>query len=261
MGLVPALLVGAGVGFIGSLVGAGGGFLLMPILLLVFGLPPDRAAAISLVTVAAASLAGTITHMREGRADLPAGLTLGAFVIPGALLGARLATVVPAGAFAVAFGGLLAALGAWMAVGGPARSRVAAVAGPGVRLYAAEPHGLGLSALGPLCAGMTGIGVVASLFGLGGGVLMVPLLTTAGRVEIHRAGAMAQLIMFCSATAGLVAFVAAGRVDWSLALVFAAGALVGAPLGAAASGRVPARRLQQLMGLCLLVSGGRLLFR
>jgi uncharacterized protein len=255
---MPSVLVGAAVGFIGALVGAGGGFLLMPVLLMVYRLPPAQAAAVSLVTVTAAALSGTLAHARRGRVDIPGGLTLAAFAIPGALVGVRFAAVIPAGLFTTGFGALLAALGLWMLVGGPSHMR----SGPvviGVHL-SANRRRLGMNTLAPLSAGMVVIGGLASLFGIGGGPLMVPLLAVGGRLPVHRAAATAQLVIFLSSLAGLAGYVAVGRVNWALAALFSAGALAGAPLGAAASGRLPGGRLLQLLGFCLLLTGGRLLF-
>jgi uncharacterized protein len=243
------MLIGALIGFAGAVVGAGGGFLLMPVLLTVYGLSPARASGVSLVMVTASALAATAAYVRQRRIDYRAGLGLALFAIPGSVAGARLAGVVPAGLFAAGFGLLLALVGLWLALGsGPAPDLAPGTAGPRSRPLA-------------LHAGATLAGGLAALFGIGGGPLMVPLLTIAGRVPVHAATATAQLVILLSSAAGVAGYVAVGGIDWRLAGALSAGALIGAPLGALASPRVPARRLLQLLGACLVVVGARLLLK
>lgn len=260
MGDVP-VLVGAVVGFVGALVGAGGGFLLMPVLLLAYGLPPAKAAAISLVTVTAAALSGTLAHASRGHVDFGGGLALAGFAIPGALAGAAMGARAGHRAFTLAFGLLLGALGLVMALGtAPRTSPPPAAAGRGRWRYAHGGGGdrIGMNTLAPVSAGMVLIGGLASLFGIGGGPLIVPLLTFAGGVEVHVAAATAQFVILLSSLAGLAAYLSTGGVDWRLAAGLAAGALLAAPLGAAASERLPAARLLQLLGFCLLAAAARL---
>jgi uncharacterized membrane protein YfcA len=90
--------------------------------------------------------------------------------------------------------------------------------------------------------------------------MLVPLLAFGNGMEIHRAAATAQLIILLSSLAAVVGYGAQRGVAWGPAAALAAGAVLGAPLGAAAALRVPGRRLLQILGICLLLVGIRLVF-
>lgn len=81
--------VGAVVGFLSGLLANGGGFLLIPAYLLLLRMEPRRAAATSLVSVALLALPGTWVHWRLGHIDPVLMVQLGAGVLPGAWVGAR----------------------------------------------------------------------------------------------------------------------------------------------------------------------------
>jgi uncharacterized membrane protein YfcA len=85
------VLLGIGVGGVGTLVGAGGGFLLTPVLLLVYPHDSPRTiTAISLAAVWANSTSGTLAYARQRRIDLRNGVVFGIATLPGAVGGALL---------------------------------------------------------------------------------------------------------------------------------------------------------------------------
>ena len=90
--LVEALTlvtVGALVGALGTLIGAGGGFLLVPLLLLVYHLPPPDAVGTSLAVVFLNAVSGTLAYLRQRRVDLGLGVRFAAATLPGAIGGAN----------------------------------------------------------------------------------------------------------------------------------------------------------------------------
>lgn len=105
---------GAAVGFVTSLVGAGGGFLIVPALVLLAGLPMASAVSTSLVVIAVQSAAGLAG--RAGSVELPWGLVAAvtAAAVVGALLGARFVGVVPEAALRRGFGFLVLAMGVFV---------------------------------------------------------------------------------------------------------------------------------------------------
>lgn len=126
-------LLGVAVGTVGALAGVGGGFLVVPVLLLAFHLPPAVAAGTSLVMVAANALAGSLLHGRRGLLDWRGGLFLTATAYPGTLLGAHFGSRLRSEHFTLAFGLLLVAMAAVMAAqhAGLLRRRPAALAAEG----------------------------------------------------------------------------------------------------------------------------------
>ena len=113
-GLVVAYAVG--VGFFTGLLANGGGFLLVPVFVLVLGLSMQRAAGTSLVVVAALSIPTLATHWALGHIDWPVAFAFAAGAIPGALIGSRLALRVQSSALRTAFGLLLVAFAGYFAV-------------------------------------------------------------------------------------------------------------------------------------------------
>lgn len=111
----PVILVGgAGVGLLTGVLGVGGGFLIVPVLVMLVGLPMYQAVGTSLLIIAANSAAGLLGHLHSGLLD--AGLTL-VFVaagLGGTFLGARLASRLPAGRLKLAFAVFVLALAGFL---------------------------------------------------------------------------------------------------------------------------------------------------
>jgi uncharacterized membrane protein YfcA len=256
------MLLGFVVGLIGAMVGSGGGFLVMPVLLLVGRMPPFQAAAVSLVMVTASATSGTLTFARQRQVDWQTGLLLAGVAVPGALLGARLSAHLPVTAFAPLFGLVVAGVGIGLALS-PRIAVLQANSKEGWNRSLTTRHGqtyrYGVR-VGRISLGMGLIGCLSALLGIGGGPLMVPLLVFAGSMPVHIAIATAQPIILLASVAGVIGYVSGGAVNWPIAVALSFGALVGAPLGAAISPFLPARRLLQLLGIGLLGVGIRLMF-
>lgn len=108
---VPVLthaLLGVAVGTASALLGIGGGVVIVPALVLLFGYSQHLAEGTSLAIIVPTALLGAATHTRRGYTEWPLGLKLGAGAFLGALLGAELALALPSGSLARAFGALLA---------------------------------------------------------------------------------------------------------------------------------------------------------
>ncbi len=102
-------------------------------------------------------------------------------------------------------------------------------------------------------------GFVSGLTGIGGGTVMVPLLTGFLRVPQHRAHATSLVIVIFAAAAALTLYVSRGDVDWAMAAAVAGGGIVGGQLGARAMHRVPELKLRAVFAVFLLAVGVRLL--
>ena len=110
-GVARVALLGLGAGLYSGFLGLGGGFLLVPLLYRVYGLPLKRAIGTSLVAVALFAVPGSITHWALGHVDVPLALALTVGVVPGAVLGARLNAVARDRTIRLAFAGFLLVVG------------------------------------------------------------------------------------------------------------------------------------------------------
>jgi uncharacterized protein len=104
-------------------------------------------------------------------------------------------------------------------------------------------------------------GLLAGLFGVGGGIVMVPLLVIACGFPQHRAHAMSLAGIVPIAAVGAAAFALQGQVDAGIAGLLAAGSLVGAPLGAMILDRTPEARLRIAFGVLVLAVSVSLVLR
>lgn len=264
--LVP---LGAAVGAYGTLVGAGGGFLLVPVLLLLY--PDEDPAAITSISLAVVffnALSGTAAYARLRRIDYRSGLAFAVAGLPGAVTGALAVHLIPRDLFNLLFGIVLLSLAAytWWSVGRamtmrePLRGRgVVTRVMPGnaegetYRYSFNLWHGAAFSA---------GIGFISSLLGIGGGVIQVPVMVTILRFPVHVAVATSQLVLAFMAGEGSAVHLAAGELGgdnlWR-ALLVAAGAIPGAQLGARVAQRLRGSMIARLLVLALVVIGLRLI--
>jgi uncharacterized membrane protein YfcA len=102
-------------------------------------------------------------------------------------------------------------------------------------------------------------GLLAGFFGVGGGIIMVPLLVWLLRFDQHTAHATSLAAIFIIAISGAVSFAVSGQVNVRLALALGAGGVVGSTLGAHTLHRLSEKSLKMAFALVLLVAGVRLL--
>src|SRR5450755_1432776 len=113
--IIELIITGFLIGIFGTLIGAGGGFILVPILILSYPeLSPETMTAISIVIVAANAISGSIAYARSGRIDYKAGLLFAFFTIPGSILGVLSTKFIPRHIFNILFGFLLIALSIYL---------------------------------------------------------------------------------------------------------------------------------------------------
>lgn len=254
---VTLLFLGFLVGGYGTLIGAGGGFLLVPLLLYLY--PADSPATltgISLAVVALNALSGTAAYARARRIHYRVGLALCAASIPGVIVGVALNRDLRRGTFDLLFGVillLLALLLLWKPSAGD-REPITAQAGGGP--WSFNRAGL---ALGVFIS--FGIGLVSGLLGIGGGPLEVAMLSRVLGFRMHVATATSQFMVLLSALGGVGSHAFDGNFppDLTRLASLGIGALVGAQAGAAASQWVTGEGLIRLLAVALSSVGLRLI--
>lgn len=246
--LARDLLVGIGVGAFSGALGVGGGILLVPFLVLVLHIAQKRAQATSLVMVAIASTAGTMTYaLAESVAWLPAlWLTLGG--LAGALIGSWVVQRTADHRLQVAFGVLLAI----------ASIRLLFPTESGVTSSEALVDVSGTTALAFIFIGIA-MGVLSALFGIGGGILLIPVLVTVFDFGQQFAAGTSLAVMAPIALFGALRLTRPGFTDWKLGIRFGIGSVLGATLGALAALAAPGEVLRWIFAIVLLIVAIRMI--
>jgi uncharacterized membrane protein YfcA len=264
------LLIGGGVvaGLFGSLLGLGGGILIVPLLTLVFGLPLLTAVGVSLVCIIVTSGASAGVYLERHVANLRLGMTFELFTATGALAGGLVAFLLPERVLELLFAGLLVYCAVTMARRGrvvvPAEdplvhapesgsraSFVASLSGPGYQV-----RHLGFGAIGSL-----GAGVISALLGVGGGLVKVPVMHVVLGVPLRVATATSNLMIGITASASAIIYLFRGGIDPYVASPMAVGVFVGASIGSRVAHRIDLRVLRGLFIAILLYTALQMLLR
>ena len=104
-----------------------------------------------------------------------------------------------------------------------------------------------------------GAGLVSGLFGVGGGIIIVPGLVLLMGFDQHRASGTSMATIIASASAAIVPFARDGAVDWRAAALIAIGAVAGAAIGARILHRIPDMMLRRSFAVLLLITATRML--
>lgn len=265
--LIP---LGFGIGVYGTIVGAGGGFVLVPVLLLIYPNDSQREiTSLSLAVVFLTSVSGSLAHARRRLIDYRSAFTFVLVAVPASFAGAYAVQYLPRSMFDVTFGGLLIGMSLFVAFGmsggsttmrRPVRGRRAVVTrkmnrGDGTVSQYSYDLRQALS--------FTGItGFVATMFGVGGGIMQVPVMVTILRIPLDIAVATSQFMLIFMATAGLSIHALAGvfeTAEVARAGLLGAGAIAGAQVGARLSIRLSGAAVSRLLSGGLIVIGGRLI--
>jgi uncharacterized protein len=245
------ILVGAGalVGFLSGLLGVGGGFLLTPILMLV-GIPPTVAAASDSCQIVAASSSGVSAHFRLGNVDFKMGITLLAGGLIGAGIGVQLIKVLRTlgnadSLITLTYIVVLGLVGGFMFVGslknlrrGPMESKahrktskVGLLQRLPLQVYFQRSN-VRHSLLVPFSLCIL-VGILASIMGVGGAFMMVPMMVYLLGMPAHVAvGTSLFQTLFTCAGVTYMQSATNHTVDLELALLLAAGSTLGAQAGA-----------------------------
>jgi uncharacterized membrane protein YfcA len=218
----------------GSVVGLGGGFVMVPILRVAFGIVPTIASATSLFLVFFNTAAASVGFLRDKRVDLSLATYLAIGAVPGSILGVSAVHRVTIAEFDTIYGVLLVVL---------------AIATLRRRGIASRPAGEKTFLHSPWAAIPAGLvmGVASSLFGVGGGIIVVPLMLIAARMPPHIAAATSSFVILLSAPVGIVTHVIAGDADWLLVAPLALGGLVGGSVGPTIARRISSPQLINLL--------------
>jgi uncharacterized membrane protein YfcA len=237
----------------GSMVGLGGGFILVPALRLFFGLGPAEAAGTSLVLVVANSGSGAFTYLLQRRVHVKIGLLIAVGGLPGGIIGAIVSQHISARLFDWILALILVAVAADMAWNAESRIRG--------KPEQEDVHSIkGMSYRAAVALGFV-IGIFSSLFGIGGGVVLVPTLLYFSELPMHAISATSHFGIFVTSPVGLVAHALQHDINLGDVVPLVAGGLLGGPIGARLSLRLKSPQLLVAVAAALLIVAVSLVWR
>jgi uncharacterized membrane protein YfcA len=265
--LLGLAALGFAVGTYGTIIGLGGGFILVPVLLFLYpDYDPEHLTAISLLVVWANTTSGSIAYARQRRIDYVTGLIFAASSAPGVVVGVFLVDVLPKRAFTILFSLLLLGL-AWLALRGPPRGIRPPLSGRGVLVRTVVlPEGTyryGYRLWQGIVLSM-GVGLVSSLFGIGGGAIHVPAMISVLHFPVPFAVATSHFTLAFMSGGATIVHLLNGTLKGSQlvkGVALAVGAVPGAQLGAWIAHRTRPRTIIKLLVAGLLLLSFRLFLK
>ena len=259
------VVIGLLASFLGSIVGLGGGFIAIPTLRLVFHLSPALTAGTSLFLVTANVASASFTFLRQGRVDRRLGLLMGVLGIPGSIIGALVLKHLTVRGFDIAYAVILIIFAVDLfrrGTGSGQPNHTPHLPWGKTRIFHDRVSGEDFvyEESMPLAA-TAGVatGFLSSFFGIGGGILVVPLLLRGFLMPPHIVSATSHFVILLSSPFGLISHGLSGDIDWLYAIPLAIGGLVGAQFGAETARRISSPMLVRTLAVVLLIAATSLI--
>jgi uncharacterized membrane protein YfcA len=270
MNIVEAFLVlilGFVIGVPSSMVGLGGGFIAVPVLILFFQVPAKNAIAVSLVAICGTTFSSTLGYIRQRRVDYKLGLFYDILDVPAIVLGAYVTTLLPQNVLAGICGIFIIFISTVLI-----RNKRKSFSGENPKAIDAsmewtrngidsDGHAFTYTLRSPplaLASSFLG-GLITGLFGLGGGITDVSTMILLG-VPVHIAVATSEFAMAITNGAGVVAHGLLNNVLIEYALPITIGTVIGAQVGCLLAKRVKGKALRKILSLIAILAGLRLIY-
>ena len=245
-------------GAFGSMVGVGGGVLIVPALTLFLDVPIHNAIAASLVAVVATSTTGSVAYVRQELSNVRLGVTMETALTLGGLTGGLVGAMLGKEALSAVFGGVMVAVSVYMGLRRKAPTPMLA-AGAGLGRLGASYYDRSLDCevryqVRRLPLGMfVGLvaGSVSGLLGVGGGFLTVPTMRLGMGVPMRAAMSTSNLMLGVTACAGATVYFARGMVDPVIAVPVVLGVTAGAFLGSRLAPKIRSSALAIVLAVVL----------
>lgn len=242
---IQGILTGIVAGFICGLFGMGGGSLMVPAIVYVFRLPIKQAIGTSLFVIVFSAISALINYIRHKKVSYK----LAFFVIPGGILGALLGSFFTSRISDVLVKYIF----------------VVVIAGLGIRMFFQKENSdfyknENFNKVKAVAIGFLA-GFISGVCGVGGAVLIIPLLYIFLKVPMHTCIGTAVIAIFFNALSGVTGYIVRGFVNFHIGLTLAVGSTVAAPFGAKISIRTDREKLRKIFAVVLVLSGISVLFK
>ncbi|MCE9651793.1 MAG: sulfite exporter TauE/SafE family protein [Nitrosarchaeum sp.] len=231
-------------GILGSMIGLGGGIIVVPVLTF-FGFSPTLAASNSLFAAFSNAIGSTVSYSRQKRIEYSLGLKLGLLSIPGTVVGAYLSSDVTPAIFKILFGLVLISSAIYIYL----RKKIET-----------KEKNLTKQMFVFVVAASFFAGIISSFFGVGGGIIFVPLMVVGIGMTMKKAAPTSQFILLFASLSGIIVHSVLGHPDFIQAGLLSVGAFGGGIVGARLSLDIKERYLQILVSTIIIIAAIKLFF-
>lgn len=263
------VIIGLAAGTLGSLMGLGGGIIVVPslmvlsgYLLILEGITPQIAVGTSLLIMIFTGLSSTITYMKQKKIDYKSGIIFLCGSIPGALFGVYLNKDIEVEPFLIFFGLFIIFVSFLLMV--RKYLKPIQIGTKGIKRTVVDVDGTEVTyGYHPVLALTIAfiVGMFSGLFGIGGGSLMVPAMILMFGFPAHIAVATSMFMIFFSSTVSSISHIMLGNVNWLYALALVPGAWFGGIIGATINQRLKSETLVTILRIFLIIIGLRLIWQ
>lgn len=239
--LFLTFVIGIAAGIVGSLLGLGGGIIISPILTLTGSLP-SQVASTSLLAVASTGASSTLSYSIKKKIRYSIGIKIAAFAVPFSVIGALVSSSLNPDEFKLYFAILLISTSLYLLVRKPINENRRNQENRGRLISNTLLYG-----------GSSAAGLISSLFGIGGGIIFVPLLFAVKRLSMQQSVATSQLSILITSVAGILTHSVLFQQDYVFAGSIALGALIGAQVGSFIAIKISERILTTLFSFSLII--------
>lgn len=270
MEFIILLILGLIAGTIGSLVGLGGGIIIVPALLFLGGsttlipaVSPQIAAGTSLLVIIFTGLSSTIAYYKQKKVDYMSGLLL--FIGSGSagILGAWANKKLNVDTFSLWFGLFMISISFVLMV----KDKIKPIKRKnkkGIWRSYYDANGIEQTyGFNPITGFLISVvvGFLGGLLGIGGGSLMVPTLILLFHFPPHIAVATSMFLLFLTSLTSSIAHIMMGNVNWLYALALIPGAWFGGKLGAFINQKLPGKIVVRILRIVLIIVGIQLIYK
>lgn len=268
LSIILFILIGVLVGGFGTLIGAGGGFLLTPILLICFPtMSAETVTSISMLAVLFNSSSGSFAYSRMKRIDYKTGIVFAIATLPGSVIGTMITKRIDRNLFNIIFGIFMLVFAGIVIL----KSRLGDNSAPADKkgrfrairhLYDRDGNEISFSF--NMLVGISisiFVGFLSGLLGIGGGIVHVPALVLLG-FPAHFATATSHFVLVFSSLSSILVHIGQGAFSKSITTAFsiASGTIIGAQIGARVSKYLKGSVLMICLAIALLLAGIRILY-
>lgn len=262
------LLASIFAGFLGSLLGLGGGVVVVPALTLLFGVNIRYAIAASLISVVATSSGAAASYLKDHLTNLRVAVFLETGTVVGAVIGFGIASYIEAQWLYILFAFFLFSSAVLMlkkreesnaVVNHPWSSTLklnSTYPGPKGEAIAYQVAGAPLALLAMLAAG-----VLSALLGIGSGIFKVLAMDGAMKLPIKVSSATSNFMIGVTAAGSALAYFLRGDVRPEIAAPVAVGIILGSFLGAKAMNKISAQKIRKVFVIVILLVASQMLWK